>query len=178
MWFCTDQCFISSKLQTLLYMLMVSMEATLSEHAGFQISETFRCFDSPCMRPFTQVSHFYVYMVSFCWECNIVGFCQVILVTSWTMFPRGFTFYHFNRSWRECVRITFISKSFCWLIMNFKCSCHILNFNCPSDSVWAFVICWSVNFCWAYNSTNINLIFRQCFLKNRITSNVYDCCEC
>ena len=120
----------------------------------------------------------WVYMVSFCWECNIVW---VFVKSFWSLVGQCFLevllFVTLTDLGRECVRITFISKSFCWLIMNFKCSYHILNFNCPSDSVWAFFICRSVNFCWACNSTNITLIFRQCFLKNRIMSNVYDCCE-
>lgn len=136
-------------------------------------------FDSPCMRPFTQVSHFYLYMVYFCWECNIVW---VFVKSFWSLVGQCFLevllFVTLTDLGRECVRITFISKSFCWLIMNFKCSCYILNFNCPSDSVWAFFICWNVNFCWACSSINITLIFRQCFPKNMIISNVYDCCEC
>ena len=40
---CTDQCSISSKLQTSLYIIMVSTKVTLSRHAGFQISKIVRC---------------------------------------------------------------------------------------------------------------------------------------
>jgi hypothetical protein len=42
-----------------------------------------------------------------------------------------------------------------------------------SKPIWAFFICGSANFCWAWNNTNMTLIFRQCFLKKRILSNIH-----
>jgi hypothetical protein len=46
---CTDQCSTSTKLQTSLYMMTVSMEAVLGWHAAFQIPKTVRCFDAPVL---------------------------------------------------------------------------------------------------------------------------------
>jgi hypothetical protein len=44
MWCCTDQRYISTKLQTPLYTMTVSMKATISWHAGFRISKTVKGF--------------------------------------------------------------------------------------------------------------------------------------
>ena len=44
LWCCTDHRSLSTKLQTSLDMMTVSMEVTHRGHAGFQISKTIRCF--------------------------------------------------------------------------------------------------------------------------------------
>lgn len=45
----TDQCSISAKLLTTLYMLTVSTKVALTWHSGFLISKTIRCFWRTCI---------------------------------------------------------------------------------------------------------------------------------
>ena len=55
-WRCTDQCSLSTKLQTSLWMMAVRVQVAHSEHTGFQISKTSVVFEATCTIQRTVVS--------------------------------------------------------------------------------------------------------------------------